>query len=547
MINNKQKHNESFFNRLRLKQQLEKDDVIWDVIIIGGGATGLGVAVDAAARGYKTLLLEQADFAKGTSSRSTKLVHGGVRYLAQGDISLVYEALRERGLLLQNAPHLVSIQPFVIPSYSWFNKLFYGIGLKVYDWMAGRYRLNKTSLVSKATVQRLLPNVKQEGLKGGIVYYDGQFDDARLAVNLAQTCVEQGGVVLNHMKVDGLLKNKTGKVSGVRAQDMETGQEFAINAKVVINATGVFVNEVLQMDTPNQEPLVRPSQGVHVVVDSSFLKGDNALMLPKTPDGRVLFAVPWHGRVLLGTTDTPLDSHSLEPTALEQEIDFILETAGKYLERKPTRKDVLSVFAGLRPLAAPGKDSGSTKEISRSHKLIVAPSGLITITGGKWTTYRKMAEDTIDKAIKIGRLPSKACNTATLKIHGAILNKSDNFKYLSFYGADAHRVAALAAKHPEFGVKLHTAFPHIEAEVVWAARNEMARTVEDVLARRLRVLFLDAKAAIEMAPRVAAILADELTQDEIWQQQQVSSFTALANHYLLEPHNATKPKAVAHI
>jgi glycerol-3-phosphate dehydrogenase len=401
--------------------------------------------------------------------------------------------------------------------------------------MAGKYRFSKTSLVNRKTVQQLLPNIQQEGLKGGVVYYDGQFDDSRLAVNIAQTCAEQGGVVLNYMEVSGLLKHADGKVSGVKARDLESGQVYDLQAKVVVNATGVFVNEVLKMDVAEQKPLVRPSQGVHVVLHSSFLQGNTALMIPKTPDGRVLFAVPWHDHVLVGTTDTPLHSHSLEPTALEEEIDFILNTAGQYMERKPTRKDVLSVFAGLRPLAAPTNKTDSTKEISRSHKLIVAPSGLVTITGGKWTTYRKMAEDTVSKAIETGGLPDKPCVTATLSIHGHIV-KPVSPEYLSFYGSDAATIKELKVTDPALCQKLHQDFPYTLAEVVWAVRYEMARTVEDVLARRLRVLFLDARGAVEMAPQVVAAMAVELGRDEVWQQQQLNDFLALANQYLLEPY-----------
>ncbi|MBF9255455.1 glycerol-3-phosphate dehydrogenase/oxidase [Pontibacter sp. 172403-2] len=516
-------------------QEVEESQSIWDMIVIGGGATGLGVALDAASRGFKTLLLEQSDFAKGTSSRSTKLVHGGVRYLAQGNVSLVYEALHERGLLLQNAPHLVKVQPFVIPSYTRWDKLLYGVGLKVYDWMAGRHRFQKTTFLSKSEVVKLLPTIEQKGLQGGIEYYDGQFDDARLAVNIAQTCAEQGGVVLNYTKVQDLLKDEKGKVAGVKAQDLESGREYQLQAKVVVNATGVFVDEVLQMDSPAQEPLIQPSQGVHVVLDSSFLGGGAALMIPKTPDGRVLFAVPWHQHVLVGTTDTPLNSHSLEPTALEEEIAFILETAGRYLSRKPTRLDVLSVFAGLRPLAASGKDTGSTKEISRSHKLMVTSSGLITITGGKWTTYRKMAEDTVDEAIKVGKLPAVPCPTAGIKIHGYAAHGSTS-DHLSIYGSDAPAIRSLLNSNPALGERLHGKFPDIEAEVVWAVQNEMARTVEDVLARRLRILFLDAKAAIEMAPKVAVVMAAALGFDEVWQKKQVNAFTTLANRYLLAPY-----------
>lgn len=532
---------DSIFDRDKFVERIQQDTTGWDVIVVGGGATGLGVAVDAAARGYKTLLLEQADFAKGTSSRSTKLVHGGVRYLAQGDVSLVYEALRERGLLLQNAPHLVRVQPFVIPSYSLFNQGFYGIGLKVYDWMAGKYRFKKTELLGRRTINKLLPTVEPNGLKGGIIYYDGQFDDARLAVNLAQTCAEQGGVLLNYFKVNGLLKGENGKVNGVKARDLETGAEYELNAKVVINATGVFVNDLLQMDKPAQDPLVRPSQGVHVVLDKSFLQSDAALMIPKTPDGRVLFAVPWHDHVLVGTTDTPLDSSSLEPTALEDEISFILNTAGQYLVRKPVREDVLSVFAGLRPLAAPAKGTNSTKEISRSHKLMVADSGLVTITGGKWTTYRKMAEDTIDEAIKVGHLPLKPCATANLKVHGFAKPQPE---HLSVYGSDAQGIRELMRQRPELQQKLHDLFPNTAAEVVWAVQHEMARTVEDVLARRMRILFLNAKAAIDMAPAVASIMAASLGLSEAWQQNQVKSFTELANQYLLTPYAPANNKDV---
>lgn len=526
--------NASFFNRESFLQKI-KNTSLWDVIVIGGGATGVGTALDAASRGYKTLLLEQADFAKGTSSRSTKLAHGGVRYLAQGDIAMVFEALYERGLFINNAPHLVEMQPFVIPAYSLMKNMLYGIGLKIYDWMAWQYRFKKTRWLGKKLVAKLLPNIKREGLKGGVIYYDGQFDDARMALNIAQTCAEHGGTVLNYMQVNGLLKNDQGKITGVQSVDLETGREYLIKSRTVINATGVFVDDIMHMDTASHKTLVRPSQGVHIVLDHTFLQGENALMIPKTSDGRVLFALPWFNHVLVGTTDTLLDRHSLEPTALEEEINFILETAGQYMKKKPTRKDVLSVFAGLRPLAAPDKNTSNTKEISRSHKLMVAPSGLITITGGKWTTYRKMAQDTMDKAIKTGNLPSAPCNTAKIKIHGFTKDVGGQ-DYLNSYGSDAEQIRQLATEHPALAKKLHSAFPYTEAEVIWALRNEMARTVEDVLARRMRVLFVDARAAIDMAPVVAAVMARETGRNMEWQQKQVNDFVSLANSYLLEPY-----------
>jgi glycerol-3-phosphate dehydrogenase len=529
----------SFLNRIESHTE-------WDVIIIGGGATGLGIALDSASRGYSTLLLEQSDFAKGTSSRSTKLVHGGVRYLAQGDIRLVYSALHERGLLLKNASHLVKNQPFVIPCYSLFSKMKFLIGLKMYDWLAGRFSFGKSTFVNKKEIVERLPGINTKDLVGGIEYFDGQFDDARLAINIAQTAAEKGGVLLNYFKVTGLVKEKD-KLSGVRATDIERNKEYILKSKVVINATGVFVDDVLQMDTPGKKPMVQPSQGIHLVVDKKFLNGSRAMMIPETADGRVLFAVPWHNHIVLGTTDTPLEKHSLEPIALDKEINFILETVKQYLTNPPGEKDVLSIFAGLRPLAAPDKDTNSTKEISRDHKLIISDSGLVTITGGKWTTYRKMAEETVNTAINVGSLKSVECGTKNIPIHGCV-DASSNDHY-AVYGSDSEHILNLIKKTPSLNEKLIEGLPYTVAEVVWSIRNEMARTVEDVLARRLRMLFLDARAALASAPKVAELLASELHYDSNWQKQQLEDFSKIANQYLLKPNfgktdgalNRTKP------
>ena len=517
-------------NREKLIGALSHPEKIWDIIIVGGGATGLGTALDAASRGYSTLLLEQADFAKGTSSRSTKLVHGGVRYLAQGDIGLVREALYERGLLIKNAAHLVKNQPFIIPNYKWWAGAFYTIGLTFYDLLAGKLSFGRSKHIPKKETIDRLPGIRQKGLYGGVVYHDGQFDDARLAINLAQTCLEQGATVLNYFKVTGLLK-QDGKITGVAAQDMETGVIHQIKGKAVINATGIFVDDLLQKDEPHKKPLVRPSQGIHIVVDRLFMPGDDALMIPKTDDGRVLFAVPWHGKLLIGTTDTPIDEHSLEPRALEDEIGFVMRNLGRYLTKTPGRKDVLSVFAGLRPLAAPQQGSAGTKEISRRHKLIVSASGLITITGGKWTTYRRMAQGTIDKAIETAKLSPHACITQNLPIHGNKVNV--DFKdHLYVYGSDKEALLKLIDENPEWAEKLHPRMTYINAEVIWAVRHEMARTVEDVLARRVRALFLDAQAAIEMAPTVAKLMAGQLNKEEDWENRQVAEFEQLAKGYL---------------
>ncbi|OQY02555.1 MAG: FAD-dependent oxidoreductase [Bacteroidetes bacterium 4572_117] len=515
-----------------LKKLGDMQEKTWDMIVIGGGATGLGTALDASTRGFKTLLLEQSDFSKGTSSRSTKLVHGGVRYLAQGDISLVLEALHERGLLRQNAPHLVKNQAFIIPNYTWWTGPFFTVGMKVYDMMAGSLGLGPSEHISKEETLEAIPNLSENELSGGVIYYDGQFDDSRLAVNIAQSIVENDGVPLNYCKVTSLLKDNDGMISGVMAKDMESGEEFMIKSKAVINATGVFVDDILKMNDPEAKKIVRPSQGVHIILDKSFLQGDSAIMIPKTSDGRVLFAVPWHDKVVVGTTDTPIDDASLEPRALDEEIDFILTTAAQYLKKDPKKEDVLCIFAGLRPLAAPQGDDSSTKEISRSHKLIVSLSGLVTITGGKWTTYRKMAEDTVNKATMIAGLERHKCVTENMPIHGYVKTVDYN-NHLYVYGSDRVKLMELINKKPELEELLHENLPFLKVEVLWAARHEMARTVEDVLARRVRALFLDARASIAMAPEVAKIMAEELKYDEQWVSSQVKEYTELAKNYLL--------------
>lgn len=503
---------------------------VWDVIVIGGGATGLGTALEASSRGYTTLLLEQSDFAKGTSSRSTKLAHGGVRYLQQGDVSLVVEALHERGLMMRNAPHLVRNQAFVIPTYDWWNGPFYTVGMKVYDVLAGKLGLGPSKSLSKEETQELIPTVEPEGLKGGVIYYDGQFDDARLAINIAQTCADTGGTLVNYMKVKGLLKSAD-MVNGVVAEDMETGNEYQINGRVIVNATGVFVDHVLKMDDPEARDIVRPSQGVHLVLDKEFLPGESAIMVPKTEDGRVLFVVPWNNKCIVGTTDTPVEGTPLEPRAMEDEVEFLLEHAAKYLNKDPERKDVLSVFAGLRPLVSTG-DGKSTSQISRSHSLMVSVSGLVTITGGKWTTYRKMGEDTIDKAALIAGLDERPTKTKDMRIHGWLKNV-DREDPMFYYGSDAVAIRKLISREPDLGEMLHEALPINKAQVVWAAQNEMARTVEDFLSRRTRALLLNARASKEMAPEVARIMAKELDKDDQWAEGQVKAFQSLADEYLL--------------
>lgn len=517
--------------RERMIFNLKDNSEKWDVVIVGGGASGLGAALESATRGFKTLLLEQNDFTKGTSSRSTKLVHGGVRYLAQGNISLVLEALRERGLMKQNAPHLVKDQSFIIPSYKWWVKPYYTLGLTAYDLMAGRLGLGRSLPYSRKKTLKHIPTLVTDKLRGGVVYHDGQFDDARYGINLCQTFVENGGTAINYMKVVGLNKTK-GKISGVSAIDQETGEQFEINAKVVVNATGVFVDDIIKMDAPKSRDIVCVSQGVHLVLDKEFVPNDHAIMIPKTDDGRVLFAVPWHNKVVVGTTDIQKETAELEPKALDEEIDFILETAGRFLAKKPKRSDVKSVFAGLRPLAAPTGEGKKTKEISRGHKIYTSDAGLVTITGGKWTTYRQMAEETIDVASKVAALELKKSVTRNLALHGWKQNVDLNDP-LYFYGSDAEKIRDLARSSQELATCLSKDLGIIKAQVVWAVRNEMARTLEDVLSRRTRALLLDARESARMAPEVAIIMAIELEQDEVWIQNQIEEYISLANNYVL--------------
>ncbi len=513
-------------------QQLESLKTVkqWDMIIIGGGATGLGIAVDSASRGYKTLLIEKGDFAQGTSSRSTKLIHGGVRYLQQGNISLVLEALRERGLLFKNAPHLVHNLSFIVPNFDWWEGPFYGIGMKLYDMLAGDLGLGPSQWLSKEETIQHIPTVEPKGLRGGVIYYDAQFDDSRLAITLAQTSVDQGATMINYCEAVKLIKQNN-LVIGVIAREIESECEFELQGKVIINATGVFSDTIRKMDDPQSKPIIVPSQGVHLVLDKSFLPGDSAVMVPHTDDGRVLFAVPWHNRVIVGTTDTPINKITGEPVPFNEEIDFLLTHAARYLTKDPKPEDVLSVFAGLRPLVQSNKSS-DTSTISRDHSVFISRSGLMTIAGGKWTTYRKMAEDTVNEAAMLAGLPQKHCITENLNLHGMRMPKESD-GLLNVYGTDISKIKELFKESPEYKEKLHPDLPYYKGEVVWSIRNEMVNSITDILTRRTRSLILDARASIEIAPLVAELTAKELGKDKSWQTKEVNSYLKLAHNYLL--------------
>lgn len=540
-------------NRQELLSRLESEEQPWDVIVLGGGATGLGAALDAASRGYRVALLEAHDFAKGTSSRSTKLIHGGVRYLRQGQIKMVRESLHERGRLQRNAPHIVHSRKFVIPSYQIGSRYYFYAGMKAYDLLAGRLGFEASRLLSSRQTLEALPTLNAQGLHGGVAYADGQFDDSRLAIALAQTLVEQGGVPVNYAPCVRLLYSdgKSGQLNGVVARDNESGREFELRGRVVVNATGVFGESIMRLDRPeDQNQAASPgksdsdgharivaSQGTHIVLPREFLPSTSAMLIPHTDDARVLFAIPWHGRTLFGTTDNRVEQIDIEPRPLEREIDYLLEHAARFLTKKTQRTDILSVFAGLRPLV--GHSSGTaTSKLSREHEILTSASGLITVIGGKWTTYRKMGQDVIDLAARVGGLSAQASRTAQLPLHGAPPSSTraawDDSRDdpLDIYGTDRHGIMELSKQHSEYAAPLVPQLPYIAAQVAWAVEHEMARTVEDVLSRRLRALLLDARASVEAAPAVASLMQALLHKDDAWRTNQLDTYRDLAQHYL---------------
>jgi glycerol-3-phosphate dehydrogenase len=517
----------SSFTREAQIARLEGDNGPWDIVVIGGGATGIGVAVDAAARGYRVALFEQCDFGKGTSSRSTKLVHGGLRYLKQGRIRLVRDALLERGRLCRNAPHLVHSLPTIVPLHSRWEALYYGIGLKVYERLSGKLSLGPSQRLTLDDMRRAIPTLETRGLYGGASYFDGAFDDTRLLVNLMQSAVELGAVCVNYAPVRDLVKEDR-RVRGVIVEDLETGRSFRVAARVVVNATGPFSDQILQLDRPGASPVIAASQGIHLVFDREFLPSTTALIVPKTRDGRVIFAVPWHDHAIIGTTDTPRDDLPLEPRPLPGEIEFLLETIAPYLSHKPQRGDVRSIFTGIRPLVRSG-DASNTSKLGRDHEVRISSTGLISVLGGKWTTYRKMAEDCVDHAAHLAGLKPAPCPTTSMPIHGHPAGgRAERF---SEYGSDAAALQQLIATTPGADEQLAARLPYVAGQAVFAVRHEMARTVEDVLARRTRALFLDAEAALAAAPRVAALMATELHRNANWQAEQLQQFQQVADTY----------------
>ncbi len=535
-------HRGDFIKRLRQRSG------VWDVAVIGGGATGIAIALDAATRDLDVVLLEQADFGKGTSSRSTKLIHGGVRYLRQGNITLVRDALRERALLRVNAPHLVQDRRFLIPCHTWWQRWFYWFGLKMYDWLAVRDSFGRSRGVSAPAARELVPTLKRDLLRGGVVYHDGQFDDTRLLIHMARTAAENGACLVNYMPVSGISENDEGRITGVTTTDLETGETFSIAARCVVNAAGPFCDAVRHMDDAASEPMLVVSQGVHIVLPRRFLPGDTAIIVPQTSDGRVLFIIPWHDHAIVGTTDTPIDIATPEPSARPEEIQFLLDTAAEYLTDPPTVSDVLSVFTGIRPLVK-GDPSSRTASLSRDHVIRVSPSGLVTITGGKWTTARRMAEDCVDRVLRETGISAAPCRTKTLRLHGCPTEADHTTPEGNTaiehsrrcYGTDLREIERIEADSPQLAEPLHEQLPVRGSHVVWAVRHEMARTLEDVLARRTRCLFLNAQATLTIADKVVQLMATELGTDDDWCRSQLNIFRTVAAHFL-PPDTLSSPR-----
>lgn len=502
----------------------------YDVIVIGGGANGLGIALDCAHRGLEVLLLERAAFGAGTSSRSSKLIHGGIRYLAQAQFGLVREALHERALLLRNAAGLVTPLPFILPAGKRLELYKYAAGLKLYDALAGEHKLSTSRILDSTETRRLAPQLGRAPLVGSVSYTDAHFDDTRLLQALAHSAAARGATLLNHMPVVALHKNARGQLRAVGVRDALGGATHDFEARVIINASGVHGDAVRRLADATLEAEILPSQGTHLVVPNRFYSSDHALVMPRTPDGRVMFVMPWHGQALIGTTDTALDKLVDPPVPQREEIDMILTVTARHLHRAPSRSDVLSAFAGVRPLAAaPG--SARSSKISREHAISVDSAGLVTVSGGKWTTYRRVAEQCVDVAVKLAGLRARDVSTRELEL----VTPDSARGGVDALGFPARGVAHIGAEQAALAAPLSDALPYSGAHFAYAARYEMAMTVADALAYHTRALFIDARAALDIAPRVATIMANELQRDTNWVASELAALRSIAAPFILTP------------
>lgn len=501
----------------------------FDVIVIGGGATGLGVAVESVTRGYRTLLLEAYDYGKGTSSKSTKLVHGGIRYLANFDFALVKEGLEERYYFLNNAPHVAKKQSYLIPFHGFFEKVKYSLGIALYDKFAKNKKIGKSRFLSKKQMLSQAPQINLRGLSGGAIYYDGVFDDTRMLVTLLRTFEEQGGVAFNYHPVTDFTYQGN-RINGVKVLNSLQDQQLEFSAKVVINATGTLTDILLNKAEPQlQHKTISVAQGTHLVFDKAIFNSPHCLVIPETSDGRILFVSPWHDKIIVGTTDVPIEQPSIEPVAQPAEIAFILETLNRYTAKPVTKEQVRSVFCGQRPLVCDPTEK-ATKKISRKHEILETANGLISIVGGKWTIYRRMGEDTINYAVQRNYLPASQSVTQNFKLFGYSTSVLESV--LSVYGSQADAILTIQKQTANFA-KIHPDLPYLQAEVIYQVREEHAKTVEDVLARRTHAVLLDAKAARQSAKLVAQLMATELDCDEVWVERQVQAFENFITAYII--------------
>ena len=503
----------------------------YDVIIIGGGATGLGVAIESVSRGYKTILFEQEDFGKSTSSKSTKLVHGGIRYLANLDFKLVKEGLEERYFFINNSRHLSKVQPYLIPFYSYKNKIKFTIGTFLYDLLASRYNIGKSKSINANDVIKLAPFLKTKNLIGGLIYYDGQFDDSRMLISMLRTFENLDGVAHNYHQVIAINKNNNNVVTGVTILDKINNKIYEVKSKVVINATGVFTDDLINMseDKLENNNLV-VSQGSHILCKNDNLKSEYAVVIPETKDDRILFILPWHDCALIGTTDVKVSKPVLDPIASKLEVKFIMDSVKKFSKHEIKQEDIKSSFAGLRPLVKKNSNTNSST-LSRAHKIIFSSNKLISVVGGKWTIYRRMGEDTINFAIQQGMLPKSNSITKYLKLFGWT---EESIEYpLSVYGKDYYKILDIQKELNNYEL-LHKDLPYYYAEVIYQIKYEMVKTVEDVLSRRTRAVILNPIAAVEVAPIVANLIAKYYNYDDNWISDQLNKFNSFAKNYIVK-------------
>ncbi|MBK5287450.1 MAG: glycerol-3-phosphate dehydrogenase/oxidase [Acidimicrobiia bacterium] len=519
------------FDRAAALDRLAHEE--FDVLVVGGGITGCGVALDAASRGLRVALVERDDFASGTSSKSSKLVHGGLRYLQQKEFRLVYDALHERQRALKNAPHLVRILPFLIPVLSKDGLInpkiarALGTAMWLYD-ITGGARIGKLhQRIDKEAALAHMPTLRAPNVAAAYLYYDAQTDDARYTLTLARTAASYGAVLANHAAATGLRKGADGRVTGATVS--ADGRTFEIDARVVVNAAGVFSDDVREMDEGTHPHSIRPAKGIHITVPWQKVRNDIAAIVPVAKDRRSIFVVPWGDYTYIGTTDTDYDGPIDDPQCTPEDVQYLLDAMNMAMAEPLTVDDVVGTWAGLRPLVTGGTVGQKTADLSRRHKVTSSTGGVITVTGGKLTTYRKMAQDTTDAVVKaVGT--KAACRTKRLALLGATGPAPDDEHLARRYGSLAADILTLADSDPDLATPLVPGLPYLRAEAIYAVREEMATTLDDVLSRRTRARLLARDASAAAAESVARLIGAELGWDEARITAEVDAYRASIEH-----------------